>query len=196
MAVDTNSCATALWMRGIILTDLRSHRSNEISLARPSEVQFAKTVLSFVRIMREYGNRRESPRSPFEAAFHSNFSLETSFIHGSQTLPCVRIHHAQHPDRPSAIRLVAVIRYRPRHQAAHPPLAEGVLFPHLLDSRLQGYELQPFFRITDCSASLSRLRSPFFLLPGCCRPTSTTVKATMMPVRGISMQILQVLDEC
>ncbi len=56
-------------------------------------------------------------------------------------------------------RLVAIGRYRHRHQAARPPLAEGILPPHLLDSRLQGYELQPYFRITDCSASLSRLRS-------------------------------------
>src|SRR5208283_3062473 len=55
--------------------------------------------------------------------------------------------------------LVATARYRHRHQAARTPLAEGILPAHLLDSRLQGYELQPFFRITDCRASLSRLRS-------------------------------------
>jgi hypothetical protein len=30
---------------------------------------------------------------------------------------------------------------------------------HLLDSRLQGYELDPFFQITDCNASLSKLKS-------------------------------------
>src|SRR6266571_4220105 len=53
--------------------------------------------------------------------------------------------------------LVAIARHR--HQAARTPLAEGILPAHLLDSRLQGYELQPFFRITDCSASLSKLRS-------------------------------------
>ena len=35
----------------------------------------------------------------------------------------------------------------------------GILLLHLPDSCLQGYELHPFFRITDCSASLSRLRS-------------------------------------
>src|SRR5947209_6096961 len=56
-------------------------------------------------------------------------------------------------------RLVAITRYRHRHHPTRPPLAEGILLLHLLDSRLQGYELHPFFRITDCSASLSRLRS-------------------------------------
>ncbi len=56
-------------------------------------------------------------------------------------------------------RLIAVTRYCHHHQAARPPLAEGISFPHLLDSCLQRYELHPFFRITDCNASLSRLRS-------------------------------------
>jgi hypothetical protein len=44
-----------------------------------------------------------------------------------------------------ALRLVAVTRYRHRHQTARPPLTEGILLLHLLDSRLPGYELQPFF---------------------------------------------------
>ena len=35
------------------------------------------------------------------------------------------------------LRLVAIARYRHRHQAARTPLAEGVLPAHLLDSRLQ-----------------------------------------------------------
>lgn len=39
------------------------------------------------------------------------------------------------------------------------PLAEGELLLHILDSGLHGYQLHPFFRMTDCSASLSRLRS-------------------------------------
>jgi hypothetical protein len=72
-------------------------------------------------------------------------------------------------------RAIPACRHRPRsapeslagsppaegqhHQQARSPLAEGVLLFHLLDSRLQGYELQPFFLITDCSASLSKLRS-------------------------------------
>src|SRR5437016_6306408 len=54
---------------------------------------------------------------------------------------------------------IAVGRHRQHHQSARSPLAEGVVLLHLLDSRLPGYELQPFFLITDCSASLSRLRS-------------------------------------
>jgi hypothetical protein len=32
---------------------------------------------------------------------------------------------------------------------------------HLLDSRLQGYELHPFFQITDCNASLSKSQIRF-----------------------------------
>src|SRR5947208_3044030 len=59
----------------------------------------------------------------------------------------------------AASRPVAVTRYRHHQQTARPPLAEGIVLPHLPDSCLQRYELQPFFRITDCSASLSRLRS-------------------------------------
>src|SRR5208283_3758113 len=55
--------------------------------------------------------------------------------------------------------LIAIARLRHRYQPARPPLAEGILPAHLLDSRLQGYELQPFFLITDCRASLSKLRS-------------------------------------
>src|SRR5580698_6249303 len=56
-------------------------------------------------------------------------------------------------------RAVTIRRHRHCHQSAGSPLAEGILLLHLLDSCLQRYELQPFFRITDCSASLSRLRS-------------------------------------
>lgn len=43
---------------------------------------------------------------------------------------------------------------------ARPPLAEGILLPHLLDSRLSGYELHPFFRITGCSAFCPDLDPP------------------------------------
>ena len=42
---------------------------------------------------------------------------------------------------------------------ARSPLAEGVLLFDMVDSCLHRYELHPFFRITDCSASLFRLRS-------------------------------------
>ena len=56
-------------------------------------------------------------------------------------------------------RLITVSRDRHPHQAARSSLTEGILLPHLPDSCLQSYELQPFFRITDCNASLSRLRS-------------------------------------
>src|SRR5207247_9668895 len=38
--------------------------------------------------------------------------------------------------------LVAIARYCHRHQTARTPLAEGIISAHLLDSRLQGYELQ------------------------------------------------------
>jgi hypothetical protein len=58
----------------------------------------------------------------------------------------------------SVQRPVTIRRHRHCHQSAGSPLAEGILLLHLLDSCLQRYELQPFFRITDCSASLSRLR--------------------------------------
>src|SRR5207247_5420450 len=74
------------------------------------------------------------------------FSFSSAFTH---SVP----HYLPSP------RLVAITRYRHRHHPTRPPLAEGILLLHLLDSRLQGYELHPFFRITDCSASLSRLRS-------------------------------------
>jgi hypothetical protein len=47
--------------------------------------------------------------------------------------------------------LIAIARYRHRHQAARTPLAEGILPEHLLDTRLQGYELQPFLLITNCN---------------------------------------------
>ncbi len=56
------------------------------------------------------------------------------------------------------LRAIAV-RHGQHHQPARSPLTEGVVLFHLPDSGLQRYELQPFFRITDCNASLSRLRS-------------------------------------
>src|SRR6185437_10062193 len=55
--------------------------------------------------------------------------------------------------------LVSEGPHRRQQQTAGPPLAEGMLALQLLDSCLLGYELRLFFRITDCSASLSRLRS-------------------------------------
>jgi hypothetical protein len=68
--------------------------------------------------------------------------------------------HQPHPQPFIApLALIAVAGYRHRHQAAGSPLAEGILLPHLPHSRLQDCELHPFFRITDCNASLSRLRS-------------------------------------
>ena len=68
--------------------------------------------------------------------------------------------HALRPQRlVRTPRTIAKRAYRQQHQSARPPLAEGILPLHLLDSRLLRYELQPFFRITACSASLSRLRS-------------------------------------
>ncbi len=44
-------------------------------------------------------------------------------------------------------------------QAASPAFGEGELLPDVLDRCLHRCELHPFFPITDCSASLSRLRS-------------------------------------
>jgi hypothetical protein len=68
-----------------------------------------------------------------------------------------------HQPRPQRLirtpRSVTIRPYRHRHHSARSSLAEGVLLLHLLDSCLQRYEFQPFFRITDCKASLSRLRS-------------------------------------
>src|SRR5207237_1134626 len=86
---------------------------------------------------------------------------ETGVYFQGQTFPGVRVHHTQHPDRPPAIHRIVHEVQRPLlvRRRPGPPLAEGILLLHLLDSRLQGYELHPFFRITDCSASLSRLRS-------------------------------------
>src|SRR5271167_4430515 len=59
----------------------------------------------------------------------------------------------------AANALIAIARHRHRHHTARPPFTEGVLLSYLLDSRLQDRELHPFFSITHCSASLSRLRS-------------------------------------
>jgi hypothetical protein len=36
-----------------------------------------------------------------------------------------------------------------RAASSRPTLAEGMLLAHLPDSRVRGYEVQPFFRITD-----------------------------------------------
>src|ERR1700720_3771874 len=74
---------------------------------------------------------------------------------------------------------VAITRYRHRHQKTRPPLAEGILSAHLPDSRLQDCELHPFFRITDWSASLSKLKSAtnFFRRPfssRSCFPSGTS----------------------
>src|SRR3984885_10965214 len=55
--------------------------------------------------------------------------------------------------------LITDARNCDHQKAARSPLAEGVLLFDMLDSCLHRYELHPFFRITDCSASLSRLRS-------------------------------------
>ncbi len=43
--------------------------------------------------------------------------------------------------------------------AARTPFTKGITLLQVLHSRLHCCELQPFFRITDCSASLSKLRS-------------------------------------
>ncbi len=56
-------------------------------------------------------------------------------------------------------RLVAITRNRNQQQAAGPAFGEGELLPDVLDRCLHRCELHPFFSITDCSASLSRLRS-------------------------------------
>src|SRR5450759_3403148 len=69
-------------------------------------------------------------------------------LHQTQTQPFVA---------PPA--LITVTRYRHCQQMAGAPLAEGILLAHLPHSRLQDCELHPFFRITDCNASLSKLRS-------------------------------------
>src|SRR5579864_1240359 len=58
-----------------------------------------------------------------------------------------------------ATRLIPTSRDGQQHQTTGPSLTEGVLLTHLLDSCLHRYELQPFFRITDCNASLSSDRS-------------------------------------
>src|ERR1700730_406922 len=54
------------------------------------------------------------------------------------------------------LRHIPVTRYRHRHQPTGSPLAERILLLYLPDSRLQDCELHPFFRITDCNASLSK----------------------------------------
>src|SRR5215469_16962445 len=55
--------------------------------------------------------------------------------------------------------LVPATRHCHHQKPAGSTLAEGVLLLQMLDSGLHRSELHPFFRITDCSASLSRLRS-------------------------------------
>src|SRR5689334_15676815 len=63
-------------------------------------------------------------------------------------------------------RLIPMARCRHIHQLAGLALAHRVLradrshiLPRLPELRLHAYELYPFFRITNCSASLSRLSS-------------------------------------
>jgi len=56
-------------------------------------------------------------------------------------------------------RLIAVTRDRHRPQSARSRLAEGILRSHLPDGCLQCYQFQRFLPITDCKASLSKLRS-------------------------------------
>src|SRR5271163_4118138 len=73
-------------------------------------------------------------------------------------LPC-QLHQTQTQPFIATPALITVARYRHRQQAAGPPLAEGILLPHLPHSRLQDCELHPFFRITDCNTSLSKLSS-------------------------------------
>jgi hypothetical protein len=80
-----------------------------------------------------------------------------------QPLPCQSTYDRLYLRDPNGqfirtSRLVAIVRYRNCQQAARRSLAEGILRSHLLDRRLHGHELHPFFRIT-CNASLSRLRS-------------------------------------
>jgi hypothetical protein len=56
-------------------------------------------------------------------------------------------------------RLIAVTRYRHRHQPANPVFTHCVLHPQPVRVRPLVHELQPFFAITAFSISLSRLRS-------------------------------------
>src|SRR5437660_5099495 len=59
----------------------------------------------------------------------------------------------------AACCLVAVTRYRHRHQPANPALTGCVLDPQPAHVRPLVYELHPFFAITAFSISLSRLKS-------------------------------------
>src|SRR5579863_9768107 len=72
--------------------------------------------------------------------------------------PC-QLHQPHSQPFIAAPALIPVTRYRHGQQPTGPPLAEGILFAHLPHSRLHDCELHPFFRITDCNASLSKLRS-------------------------------------
>ena len=56
-------------------------------------------------------------------------------------------------------RLVAIARNWDKQHTTSPALTEGELLPDMLDRCLHRCELHPFFSITDCRASLSRLRS-------------------------------------
>src|SRR5260370_24691425 len=76
----------------------------------------------------------------------------------SWLLSC-QFHQAHSQSFIAAPALIPVARYRHRQQSTGPPLAEGILLAHLPHSRLQDCEPHPFFRITDCNASLSILRS-------------------------------------
>ena len=72
----------------------------------------------------------------------------------SSPLPCACSSTYLLPLPFAQIILSFVPKQGSRHQAARSPLTEGILCSHLPDS--WRYELQPFFRITDCKASLSQ----------------------------------------
>src|SRR6202020_2213555 len=89
-----------------------------------------------------------SPLLPSAEATHATADIRTAASPApTPRASCVAVHPTAASDNGDSIP--------PRSAGRTLALTEGILLPHLLDSRLPDYELHPFFRITDCKASLS-----------------------------------------
>src|ERR1700722_9225603 len=101
-----------------------------------------------------------NPMHPF-MVYHFALTLQQHMqasITKARLLTCQRKQTLAQTVVPLA-RRVAITRNRNQQQAASPALGEGELLTDVLHRCLHRCELHPFFSITDCRASLSRLRS-------------------------------------
>src|SRR3984957_4792757 len=85
----------------------------------------------------------------------------------SQALSRVRIHHAQHPDRPSALHRIMhkiqrplLVRRSPRHQRLSPPPAMLPLFPPQHQPRLPIDPMQPLVIHPFSTSSQQNMQPP------------------------------------